>query len=129
MFDASFPEIVLILLVALIVIGPERLPRVARTIGLWVGRARSMFNSMRNEVEREIQMDELRKAERDLKKDLDLNRDVMEDVDKPKQSRKRKGGGTSPETGGRSETAGGSDPESAAETRQDRSGEDHGPRA
>ncbi len=93
MFDASFLEIVLILLVALIVIGPERLPRVARTIGLWVGRARAMFNTMRDEVEREIQIDELRKAERDLKEDLDLglDKDVM--ADDP--AGKRRSSGTS----------------------------------
>ncbi|MCK8515334.1 Sec-independent protein translocase protein TatB [Methylonatrum kenyense] len=77
MFDASFPEIVLILLVALIVVGPERLPRLARTLGAYVGKARSVFNSVRDEVEREVQLDELRKAERDLKRDLDLNQDVM----------------------------------------------------
>ena len=93
MFDASFPEIVLILLVALIVVGPERLPRLARTMGAYVGKARSMFNSVRDEVEREVQLDELRKAERDLKRDLDMSQDVMAD------SQKSAGGKGSPAAG------------------------------
>lgn len=100
MFDASFPEIVLILLVALIVIGPERLPKVARTIGFWVGRARSMFNGMRNEVEREIQLDELRQAERDLKKDLDMNRDLLAEAEKGKTSNKGAAGKSRSASGG-----------------------------
>ena len=76
MFDVSFQEVFIILLVALIVIGPERLPKMARTMGLWVGRARAMFNSMRNEVERELQLEELRKAEKDIRKDLDVEKDL-----------------------------------------------------
>ncbi|SEO88193.1 Sec-independent protein translocase protein TatB [Aquisalimonas asiatica] len=80
MFDISFPEMLLILVVALVVIGPERLPRVARTMGMWVGRARSVFNSVKRDVEREARLDDLRKAERDFRKDLDLGLD--EDVTK-----------------------------------------------
>lgn len=84
MFDISFPEMLLILVVALVVIGPERLPRVARTMGLWVGRARSVFNSVKRDVEREAQLDELRKAERDFRKDLDLGLD--EDLTKSERT-------------------------------------------
>ena len=83
MFDISFVELLLILVVALVVIGPERLPRVARTMGFWVGRARSVFNSVRRDIEREARLDELKQAERDFRKDLDvgLNEDVMKDAD------------------------------------------------
>lgn len=83
MFDISFVELLLILVVALVVIGPERLPRVARTMGFWVGRARSVFNSVRRDIEREARLDELKKAERDFRKDLDLglDEDVTRDVD------------------------------------------------
>ncbi len=81
MFDVSFQEVFIILLVALLVIGPERLPKVARTMGLWVGRARAMFNTMRNEVEREIQLDELRKTEQQLKRDLDMKKE-FKDLDR-----------------------------------------------
>lgn len=96
MFDISFPELLLILLVALLVIGPERLPRVARTMGMWVGRARAVFNSVRRDIEREAKLDELRKAERDFRKDLDLglNEDAMKDDSGPNKAksagRKRK---------------------------------------
>ncbi|MCC5809797.1 MAG: twin-arginine translocase subunit TatB [Ectothiorhodospiraceae bacterium] len=83
MFDVSFQEVFLILLVALLVIGPERLPKVARTAGLWIGRARAMFNTMRNEVEREIQLDELRKAEKELEKDLAFRKDIERDLTAP----------------------------------------------
>lgn len=91
MFDISFPELLLILVVALVVIGPERLPRVARTMGMWVGRARSVFNSVRRDVEREAQLDELRKAGQEFRKDVDLglNEDVMKDEKGPKKGPKK----------------------------------------
>ncbi len=105
MFDVSFQEVFLILLVALLVIGPERLPRVARTAGLWIGRARAMFNSMRNEVEREIQLDELRKAEKELEKDLafrkDIERDLKAPVDEPGTSTESRREASAPSTGQR----------------------------
>ena len=46
MFDIGFLEIVIIAAIALIVLGPERLPRAARTAGMWVGRARSMVSAV-----------------------------------------------------------------------------------
>lgn len=54
MFDIGFWELLLILLVALLVIGPERLPGAARTLGLWVRRARALVNLVRDEVDRQI---------------------------------------------------------------------------
>lgn len=60
MFDIGFPELVLIAVVALLVIGPERLPRVARTVGLWLGRARSAFNSVKSDIDRELRAEELK---------------------------------------------------------------------
>lgn len=53
MFDIGFWELLLIGLVALLVIGPERLPGAARTLGLWVRRARALVNLVRDEVERQ----------------------------------------------------------------------------
>jgi sec-independent protein translocase protein TatB len=76
MFDVSFQEILVILLVALLVVGPARLPKLARTIGLWVGRARAMFNTMRGEVEREFQLEELRNTRESLKRELDLKKEI-----------------------------------------------------
>ena len=54
MFDVGFWEISLIALVALLVIGPERLPKVARVAGLWIGRGRRMIGSVKADIEREI---------------------------------------------------------------------------
>ncbi len=62
MFDVGFWEIVLIFVIMLIVVGPERLPQVIRTAGLWIGKARSMVSSVRAEVERELNIDELRRS-------------------------------------------------------------------
>ncbi|ENA33102.1 MULTISPECIES: Sec-independent protein translocase protein TatB [Pseudomonas] len=61
MFGISFSELALISLVALLVLGPERLPGAARTAGLWIGRLKRSFNNIRQEVEREIGADEIRR--------------------------------------------------------------------
>ena len=59
MFDIGFWELVLIAVVALVVIGPERLPKVARIAGLWVGRARRTLASVKDEIDRELKAQEL----------------------------------------------------------------------
>ncbi len=61
MFDIGFPELLLSALVGLLVIGPERLPEALRTLGLWLGRMRRSFHSVKAEIEKEIGMDEVRK--------------------------------------------------------------------
>jgi len=60
MFDVGFWELAMIMVVALLVIGPERLPKVARTLGLWLGRARSAFNSVKADIDRELRAEELK---------------------------------------------------------------------
>ena len=62
MFDIGFWELGLISIIALLVVGPERLPSLARTIGLWLGKGRSMLTSIKDEIDREIQVDEIKKA-------------------------------------------------------------------
>ncbi len=62
MFDVGFSEMVLIGIVALLVLGPERLPGAARTLGGWMRKARSSFDAVRSEVERELRDEELKKA-------------------------------------------------------------------
>ena len=54
MFDIGFPELMIISIVALLVIGPERLPGTIRTIALWIGRFRRSFSNIRQEIEREV---------------------------------------------------------------------------
>lgn len=61
MFDFSFPELIVVCVVALLVLGPDRLPGALRTLGLWVGRMSRTFSAMKTEIEREIGMDEIRR--------------------------------------------------------------------
>lgn len=61
MFDIGFSELMVIGLVALIVIGPERLPRVARTIGHLTGRLQRYVADVKADINREVELDELRK--------------------------------------------------------------------
>ena len=62
MFDIGFSELVVIGVVALIVIGPERLPKVARAAGLLYGRMQRYVSTVKSDISREIQLDELRRA-------------------------------------------------------------------
>lgn len=62
MFDIGFFELVIIGVVALLVIGPERLPKVARTAGMWLGRGRRFVASVKSDIDREIAGDELKKT-------------------------------------------------------------------
>jgi sec-independent protein translocase protein TatB len=62
MFDIGFSEIVLIMVIALIVVGPERLPRLARSTGLWIGKIRSLVASVKAEIDHELAAEELRKT-------------------------------------------------------------------
>ena len=62
MFDIGFWELAIIALVALVVIGPERLPAVARTAGSWFARLRRVANEFRQEVSDELRAEELRQA-------------------------------------------------------------------
>ena len=63
MFDIGFSELMVIGIVALLVIGPERLPRVARTLGHLLGRAQRYVNDVKSDINREIQLDELKKLQ------------------------------------------------------------------
>lgn len=61
MFDIGFGELLLIAVVALVVLGPERLPKAARFAGLWVRRARQQWESVKQELERELEAEELKR--------------------------------------------------------------------
>ena len=61
MFDVGFWEILLILILALVVIGPERLPGAARTAGLWVGKARRYIEGVKSDVEQEFDVSEFKR--------------------------------------------------------------------
>ena len=55
MFDVGFSELIMIGLVSLLVIGPERLPKVARLAGFWIGKTRNMVASVKSEIKQELQ--------------------------------------------------------------------------
>ena len=74
MFDIGFSELLVIAVVALLVLGPERLPKAARFAGLWVRRARAQWYSVRSELERELAADELKRSLRET-------REQMRDID------------------------------------------------
>jgi Tat protein translocase TatB subunit len=66
MFQAGFTEVLLVFVIGLLILGPERLPKVASQIGRWVGRARRTASHLRHQLEREIalaELEERRKAQ------------------------------------------------------------------
>ena len=91
MFDVGFSEMLMVGLIALLVFGPERLPRVAKEAALWIKKARSMANSVKQEIDRELQLQDLqqsmdqrkREMERMLLPDNVANKPVAEARAKP----------------------------------------------
>ncbi len=97
MFDISFTEILVIAVVGLVVIGPERLPKVARTLGHLFGRAQRYANDVKNDIQREMELEELKKwkasveetarsIEDSVQKEMTQFQDVMETETEPKPS-------------------------------------------
>src|SRR5512139_1790246 len=78
MFDVGFSELLLTALVALLVIGPERLPKVARTIGLWTGRARRFVNQVKDDIEREMKAEELKRIVQEQAKSAGIHEIIEE---------------------------------------------------
>jgi sec-independent protein translocase protein TatB len=89
MFDIGFAELILVSIVGLLVLGPERLPGAIRTGSMWLGKIRRSFNSIRADIEREIRADEikqdlhnasvmesLKQAEQDLRSGLDAAQEI-----------------------------------------------------
>ena len=80
MFDVGFAELLVVGLVALLVLGPERLPVAARMAGLWIRRLKRSFSNLKAEVEREIGADEIRRQlhnERILEMERELSQSVL----------------------------------------------------
>lgn len=72
MFEVSLVELAVIGLVALLVLGPERLPRAARMAGLYLRKARPTWYSIRSDIERELAADDLKRAMKDTQRNLRL---------------------------------------------------------
>ncbi|OOG22967.1 twin arginine-targeting protein translocase TatB [Thioalkalivibrio denitrificans] len=86
MFDIGFWEILIILLVALLVVGPDRLPGLAREAGLWVRKMRSFVSSVRSDIEQEFQTEELRKLLNEQNKEISQLKDMMKDTEESLRS-------------------------------------------
>lgn len=77
MFDIGFSELFLIAVVALVVLGPERLPKAARFAGLWVRRARAQWYAVKSELESELASEELKRTVRDTRQAVaDIDTDM-----------------------------------------------------
>lgn len=81
MFDIGFLELLLIGVVGLLVLGPERLPRAARTAGMWIGRLKRSVSGIQREINEQLKTEELRQTLNDQQKSLDegikrVNREV-----------------------------------------------------
>jgi sec-independent protein translocase protein TatB len=82
MFDIGFSELVVIAIVALIVIGPERLPKVARTMGHLFGRMQRYVNDVKADISREMELDELKKMQSSMEEAARSMRDSVDSVNK-----------------------------------------------
>ena len=144
MFEVGFLELALLGVVALLVVGPSRLPGLVRTVGVWVGRAQRIVGQVRADIEREVRADELRKAAKeysptnvisDVRKEVE---DFASDVSMPLDPDAGKPGPEKPESAksgsdesGSEESAGTDDspPAALAETESSTGSEPPGPAA
>jgi len=82
MFDIGFFELCLIAIIALLVIGPEKLPRVARNVGLWLGKAQGMVKTVKYEIDEQLRAEELKQSIQRAKDDVKNNfSESIEDVE------------------------------------------------
>lgn len=82
MFDIGFMELLLIAVITLVVMGPQRLPQAVRTITLWLGRARQAFAAVRKELENEVGMDDIKRQlhNEQILRDLKSSKSELEGV-------------------------------------------------
>jgi sec-independent protein translocase protein TatB len=81
MFDVGFSELLLIALVSLLVMGPERLPQVVRSVSLWIGRLKQMLASARRDLEQEVGMEDIRQQlhNEQVMRELNESREHLEE--------------------------------------------------
>jgi len=85
MFDIGFTELILVAVMGLLILGPERMPIAVRTIGLWVGKIKRTIGGVQKEIQDELRIDEIRKKADDNRKaiegrmaELQAETDIME---------------------------------------------------
>ena len=110
MFDFSFGEMLVVAVVALVVLGPERLPKAARFAGLWVRKARAQWYSVKSELEQELASEELKRSLQDSRRALDEAeaefRDIASEAARARQAAEAAAGaGAEPATAGPSDDA------------------------
>ncbi len=81
MFDIGFWELVVIGLVALLVVGPERLPKLAYSAGKWLGKGRAMIGSIKAEIDREIHAEELKRVLEEQKEAFNPLKEIIEETE------------------------------------------------
>jgi sec-independent protein translocase protein TatB len=80
MFDAGFTEVMVIAVIALLVIGPERLPEVAAKVGGWIGKAKAFISTTKADIEREFQASEMRDILSEQKKEIEELRQMVSET-------------------------------------------------
>ena len=82
MFDIGFLELAIIAVIALLVVGPEKLPGLARTAGIWVGRARRFISQVKTDIDKEINVAEIKRSieEHTNLEEIQDVKDVMKDT-------------------------------------------------
>lgn len=83
MFDFSLGELLVVAVVALVVLGPERLPKAARLAGLWVARLRAQWHAVRSELEQELANEELQRSLRESQQALREAQARLQDMSTP----------------------------------------------
>lgn len=95
MFDIGFTELMVVFVVALLVVGPERLPGVARKIGLYIGKMRRSFQSIKDEVEQELEIEAVKaqlKESAMLEEAKELQAELSKTIETPSKSRPKAAG-------------------------------------
>jgi sec-independent protein translocase protein TatB len=80
MFEVGFSELCMVGLVALLVIGPEKLPKIARLAGFWLGKSRNMIASVKAEINAELQAEEMRQLFNEQQADIDNIQEMIQDA-------------------------------------------------
>jgi sec-independent protein translocase protein TatB len=87
MFDIGFSELLVVGVVALIVVGPERLPKVARTAGLLLGRLQRYVGQVKADISREIQLEELKQLQSEMRETArDFERGMTDEIETAEQN-------------------------------------------
>ena len=83
MFDFGFWELILVMIIGLIVIGPKRLPQVAAQVGEWLGRMRHLMHQFRQSIQQELQAEELKEVLRQQQDEIQELRDIVQNQADP----------------------------------------------